>query len=297
MRILRDQSGATLLLHPAVVVPAAVFAITASSLGWYIHSNGLRITKLPVYPKDNLQLRAIPNELPPSGDPRWVRVGQDRQMGAEELAALGSDNTISRIYQRVDTIGTDHPLAFELHAVYYTGMIDAVPHVPERCMVAGGGEMMSGPTVVPVPLDLTESTGVLREVREDGEVRFSDRSEVSFQRVSLPRGIEDLAMTVSSFEVLGSDQRVWAGYFFIANGGVVASASGVRGLAYQLESDYAYYAKIQFSSLSVDSAEGLAQLAADALEDLLPEIMRCVPDWDEVEAGTWDFTDYSRQTD
>ena len=104
-------------------------------------------------------------------------------------------------------------------------------------------------------------------------------------------------MTISSFEMLGSDRTVWAGYFFIANGGVVASASGVRGLAYQLDSDYAFYTKVQFSSLTVDSAEELAQLAADALEDLLPEIMRCVPDWDEVEAGTWDFTDYSRQSD
>jgi hypothetical protein len=295
--MLRDHRGAALLLHPAVVVPLAVFVLAAGSLGWYIRANGLRITKLPIYPKDNLQLRAIPTELPPTGEPRWVRIGQDRQMGAEELVALGSDNALSRVYQRADTIGTDDPVAFELHAVYYTGMIDTVPHVPERCVVAGGGEMTSGPTVVPVPLDLTESTGVLREEREDGEVRYSDRSEVSFQRVSLPRGIEDLAMTISSFEVLGSDSTIWAGYFFIANGGVVASASGVRGLAYQLDSDYAFYAKVQFSSLTVDSAEELAQLAADALEDLLPEIMRCVPDWDEVEAGTWDFTDYSRQSD
>jgi hypothetical protein len=284
------------ILHPAVVVPFAVLVLAAASLAWYIQANGLRITKLPIYAKDNLQLRSIPSELPPTGEPRWVQVGPDRQMGAEEIAALGSANAISRLYQRADTIGTDQPMAFELHAVYYTGMIDAVPHVPERCVVAGGGEMTSGPTAVRVPLDLSADAGIVRQELEDGTVRYSDRSEVSFQRIPLPRGVEDLAMTISSFEQLGSDQNIWAGYFFVANGGVVASASGVRGLAYKLDSDYAYYAKVQFSSITVDSAEELAALAADALRDLFPEIMRCVPNWDEVEAGTWDFTDYSRQS-
>jgi hypothetical protein len=285
------------LLHTAVVVPLAVLVLAAVSLGWYIQENGLRITKLPIYAQDNLQLRSIPSELPPTGEPRWVQIGPDRQMGAEEIAALGSANAISRVYQRADTIGTNTPVAFELHAVYYTGMIDAVPHVPERCVVAGGGEMTSGPTVTPVPLDLSAEAGIVREEREDGSVRFSDRSEVSFQRLPLPAGVESLAMSISSFEQLGSDQDIWAGYFFIANGGVVASASGVRGLAYKLDSDYAYYAKVQFSSITVDSAEELAAMAADALRDLFPEIMRCVPNWDQVEAGTWDFTDYSRQTD
>ncbi|MCR9216112.1 MAG: hypothetical protein NXI14_02805 [bacterium] len=291
----RSRRGAV-LLHPAVLVPLAVMVLAAVSLAWYIRANGLRITKLPIYAKDNLQLRSIPGELPPTGDPRWVQLGPDRQMGAEEIAALGSANAISRVYQRADTIGTANPVAFELHAVYYTGMIDAVPHVPERCVVAGGGEMLSGPRITPVPLDLSPDAGVLAEERDGGEIRYSDRSGVTFQRIPLPRGVEHLAMSISSFDQLSSDQDIWAGYFFIANGGVVASASGVRGLAYRLDSDYAYYAKIQFSSVTVGSAEELASLAADALRDLFPEIMRCMPNWDEVEAGTWDFTDYSKQS-
>ncbi len=291
----KDRRGAV-LFHPAVIVPLAVMVLAAVSLGWYIRANGLRITKLPIYPKDNLQLRSIPDTLPPTGEARWKQIGPDRQMGAEEIAALGSANAISRVYQRVDTIGTSNPVAFELHAVYYTGMIDAVPHVPERCVVAGGGAMSASPRITRVPLDLSPESGVLKETREDGSVRYSDRSGVTYQRIPLPRGVENLAMNISAFEQFSSDQDIWAGYFFIANGGVVASASGVRGLAYQLDSEYAYYAKVQFSSTTVDSAEELAELAADALRDLFPEIMRCVPNWDEVEAGTWDFTDYSRQS-
>lgn len=281
------------LVHPAVVVPVAIMLLAAASLAWYIKANGLRITKLPIYARDNLQFRSIPEEVPPM-NPRWRQIQPDRPMSAEEITALGSANAISRVYQRVDTIGTSNPVLFELHAVYYTGMIDAVPHVPERCVVAGGGQMVFGPQITRIPLDLSPEAGVLRTEREDGQVRYSARSNVTFQRLPLPRGIERLAMSVSAFEDLRSSSNIWAGYFFIANGGVVASAAGVRGLAYQLDSDYAFYAKVQFSTWTVDSPEEFAELVADALRDLLPEIMRCVPNWDEVEAGTWDFTDYSR---
>jgi len=292
-RSVSRQRG-SVLLHPAVVVPFLIMVLTAASLGWFITVNGLRITKLPIYAKDNLQLRSIPGTLPPVGEPRWEQVGPDRPMSAEEIVAIGSSNAISRVYQRVDTVGTSNPVTVELHAVYYTGMIDAVPHVPERCIIAGGGDMTSRPRVVSVPLDLTGESGVIAEEREDGTVRYSDRSAVTFQRIPLPRGVENLGMNTSAYELRGSDQNIWAGYFFIANGGVVSTATGVRGLAYQLDSDYSYYAKLQFSSTSVDSSEGLAELAADLLRDLFPELMRCVPNWDEVEAGTWDFTDYSR---
>ncbi|XOV75679.1 MAG: hypothetical protein ACFHWZ_01235 [Phycisphaerales bacterium] len=51
----RSRRGAV-LLHPAVVVPLAVMVLAAVSLAWYIRANGLRITKLPIYAKDNLQL-------------------------------------------------------------------------------------------------------------------------------------------------------------------------------------------------------------------------------------------------
>jgi len=292
----RSASGrrSAVLLHPAIVVPLLIMVLTAASLGWYITANGLRITKLPIFAKDNLQLRSIPDTLPPVGEPRWKQIAPDRPMSAEEIVALGSSNAISRVYQRVDTIGTSSPMMVELHAVYYTGMIDAVPHVPERCMIAGGGGMTSPPRVVRVPLDLTAESGVIAEEREDGTVRYSDRSAVTFQRIPLPRGVENLAMNISAYELRGSERDIWAGYFFIANGGVVATATGVRGLAYRLDSDYAYYAKVQFSSTTVESAAELAELAADLLRDLFPELMRCLPNWDEVEAGTWDFTDYSR---
>jgi hypothetical protein len=77
------------------------------------------------------------------------------------------------------------------------------------------------------------------------------------------------------------------GYFFVANGGHTDSALGVRRLAFRLTDRYAYYLKVQVGSGSVQSAEELAEVSSSLLHELLPEIMRCVPDWSAVEAGTW----------
>jgi hypothetical protein len=38
---------------------------------------------------------------------------------------------------------------------------------------------------------------------------------------------------------------------------------------------------------SVGSAEELAAQAAGLLDEVLPDLMQCVPDWTEVEEGRW----------
>jgi hypothetical protein len=78
-----------------------------------------------------------------------------------------------------------------------------------------------------------------------------------------------------------------AGYFFIANGSAVAGADGVRLLAFDLKNDYAYYMKVQFTSMQAESPEELAEVASSLLDDLLGEMMLCVPDWIDVLAGRW----------
>jgi hypothetical protein len=105
--------------------------------------------------------------------------------------------------------------------------------------------------------------------------------------VRLPRDPGAIEMKTLEFINPGAASRVYAGYFFIANGGTVARAEGVRLLAFNLTDDYAYYLKVQVTSDRVASAEELRDAASDLLNDLLPEIMLCVPDWVEVEAGLW----------
>ena len=72
-----------------------------------------------------------------------------------------------------------------------------------------------------------------------------------------------------------------------SNGGWVASAEGVRLLAFDLKVDYAFYLKVQIDSADVQSPDELAALAGSLLDDLLGEIMTCAPDWTKVERGLW----------
>ena len=106
-------------------------------------------------------------------------------------------------------------------------------------------------------------------------------------RVHLPRGIENLDLRVSEYSHPGSDQKQYAGYFFIANGGLTSSAQNVRLLSFDLKSDYAYYLKVQFTATHIKGADELAQIAGSILDDILPDIMQVIPDWTDVIRGDY----------
>jgi hypothetical protein len=100
-------------------------------------------------------------------------------------------------------------------------------------------------------------------------------------------GANPLKMMVSEFRGQSDDRALFAGYFFVANGGTVASAEGVRSLAFDLTSDYAYYLKVQTTCASVDTKAEHAVGVGVADRGAAPEIMRCVPDWIDVETGVY----------
>lgn len=154
-------------------------------------------------------------------------------------------------------------------------------------MVGAGWQTSgTGTRIVDVPLSfdkLTRETGLDPNLHGVPEV-WRGRSSETAGRVRLPRGVEDLKMSVTPF-VHGRGSTLYAGYFFIANGGVVASADQVRLLSFQLDQKYAFYCKVQFSSTSVGSEEELGELAGRMLDEMLPDIMRRVPDWIDVREG------------
>ncbi|MBY0308853.1 MAG: hypothetical protein K2Q09_08940, partial [Phycisphaerales bacterium] len=120
---------------------------------------------------------------------------------------------------------------------------------------------------------------------EDGSMRsWSDRPGM---RARLPRNIDDVALRITEFTDPKSNKKMYAGYFFIANGGVTPSAENVRLLAFNYRDYYAYYLKVQVSGQGYGSAEEVVQAAQSLLGELLPEIMRTVPDWVEVAAGQY----------
>jgi hypothetical protein len=289
------------LTNPAFIVAVALLAVSAVAFSGAINAYQVHLRKLPIEPPEGRRVAALPTETQ-----SWERAGQDRVMPKDVVATLGTENYVSRIYRLRDDAADqllgedrpDEPVAIELHVAYYTGMIDTVPHVPERCFVGGGLQKGGTSERLPIPMDTSgwmpdptvepEFAGPAGEIytaRTDN--RRSDRPGM---RVRLPRGVtpdRPIRMMMSSFAGQEGETRLVAGYFFIANGGTVASANDVRTLAFDLQSDYAYYLKVQVTSAQVKSKEELALLAGSLVGELMPEIMRCVPDWVEVQRGNY----------
>ena len=79
------------------------------------------------------------------------------------------------------------------------------------------------------------------------------------------------------------------GYFFIANGRASATTTGVRMLAFNLTDRFSYYCKVQLSARYPETnkpepKEAFKAQAEQFLRDLMPQLMRCLPDWPEIEA-------------
>ncbi len=274
-------------IHVAFVV--ALVILGASALGFTAVIGAMRIylQKLPINPPGDRQVSAIPTETA-----SWKRVGTDKVEDAAMLEELGTRNYLSRVYQQKNPAQGRRGKTLELHLAYYTGMVDTVPHVPERCMVGGGWVIAGNTETLDVTLD--RATWIEdRDVPADlaGRVftaRLSNEfSDAAGQRVRLPFDPGAIRLNITPFKGAGSDRKLFAGYFFIANGGHKPNPNEVRLLAFDLRDDYAYYLKVQVSSAEVESAAELAQLGSSLLSELLPEIMRCVPDWVAVQRGEY----------
>lgn len=280
----------TLRFDPSVrvVFAALMVALVGGGLG-------LRgaMRALDVYlRKEPVALRADLGSIPTRlGD--WQKVGEDAVMDAAMVESLGTDRYLSRSY----ALGGDPSRGvISLHLAYYTGMIDTVPHIPERCWGAGG-LVQSGP-----PERLELSVPAMAEVPPDAPVNratgerypmvsLADPVTRIEERVALPIGSP--AMTLTTFQ----DPKVarvkqLGGYMFVANGRCTPSTIAVRELAFDLTDRYAYYCKVQLSARYPDgdppARERFRRDAEDLLGHLLPHLMRRLPDWPTVERSETD---------
>ncbi|MBM4108533.1 MAG: exosortase/archaeosortase family protein [Phycisphaerae bacterium] len=268
-------------------VAVAVGVLTASAAGFKvgIDAANIYLRKLPIHPESGVLVRSIPTALP-----TWERVGTDRVESPDVEKALGTTNYVTRTYRRSRPLSPARIM--DVHLAYYTGMVDTVPHVPDRCFVGAGIQIgPEGSRVVPVPLDRSgwSESGDPADPRRGRVWTVPMRNEFGARvgDVALPRDIDRLGLRVTQFIRPDDGLSMYAGYFFIANGAAVDSAGGVRLLAFDLESRYAYYLKVQFNGVTAASAEELAADAGDLLSELLPDLMKCVPDWVRVEKGLY----------
>jgi len=153
--------------------------------------------------------------------------------------------------ERVGRLQAQYPAAMLSMAVtYYTGMVDTVAHIPDRCMVADGYQPTTEPEVL--TWDVKPHAPVTARY-----INFEDQT---------PRGA--VSRNVA--------------YFFNVNGGYEHDPiTGVRLRLQKLTERHGYYAKIEVTNQVSDQAAAKAAMA-DFLGAALPDIERCMPDWERV---------------
>lgn len=269
----------------------AVSVLVASAVGWQyaIASLKLQLRKLPIQAENGVRTRDIAIETP-----SWIKHPElaDRREAAEIEDELGTQNYVSRwfIEKRPKDAPKDahKPRSLELHLAYYTGQIDTVPHVPDRCFVGGGMQINRELGNLALTLDQTRwstdptdppEVGVYRTIRTN-----DDSPTWPAQYPHLPRDPEHIQLNTK--EYLHRGGIMYSGYFFIANGGHTPSANQVRLLSFKLDETYAYYLKVQVTG-SAESPEDFASGASSLLGELMGDIMMTVPDWVRVKTGRY----------
>jgi hypothetical protein len=265
-----------LLLQPAYIVAALLLAISAIGLNSAVGYLQLHFKKLPCPLRVVSLKEGIPTQM---GE--WMQVSQDQPIDSEDEQILGTTQYVFRDYVDSSAIGKDeieamknasrpeyesmrlrlqerHPEAFMTAAVtYYTGLVDTVAHIPERCYVADG-----------------------YEVSKYDEIDANLHGANGWQR--------NLKYRFLSFEDQTGTRRVSrnVGYVFHVNGQYDCNSFGVRGRLQDLRERYGYYAKVELmtqtpgnrvqdTTLRDQSARAMEKFMAAAL----PQIEKCLPDW------------------
>ncbi len=267
----------------ALLVAALTLAGLRIGFRYAVESANAFLEKRPVLLR--AQLTTIPLRLG-----NWRSEGEGVPLTAEIVEELGTDRYIDRWYTQGEA-GPDAP-GMSLHITYYTGLIDAVPHVPDRCLVAGGLIPKTRPKNLPLKIDDTQwvlSSEHMNKGRPYPVLTHYDRVTGKPVRVRMPVG--EFKLRTTEF---GSEEnpgvRVYAGYFFIANGETMPDPVDVRKFAFSLTTQYAYYAKVQFLLAGPEDfgRDDFIEAVSEVLDDLLPELMRCLPDWVDVESSLED---------
>jgi len=275
-------AGALQLRFDRRVIGVFVGCVVVLSVGTVAFSMGAQA--LQVYLRtEPVPLRRSLSLVPSSIGP-WRSV-RDVQFDATMIEQLGTPSYLTRVY--VDSEGTRRPM--QLHVAYYTDQIDAIPHVPDRCLTAAG-LVQRTPDPVNVPVDaLLGQWGDDPTHTLDGTpypIAAVDDAVLGQQvQVRMPVG-PPLVRYMEFLNPAHPERRMHAGYFFVANGQWKPAPSGVKLAAFTGGDRHAYYCKVQII------AEGDAGYDRQAyfddlnpfLSSILPQIMRSLADWTEVSA-------------
>ncbi len=232
-------------------------------------------------------LTTIPATLGP-----WRAMSADEVLSDAVVEELGTKSYLSRLYA-ID--GDMEKGWLQLHIAFYTGLVDTVPHIPERCFTAGGLIQIAAPARVALPVDRSswrEGAGPVNRASGQNYPLAFVTDPVTRRREEVVLPVGDTALTAIEFQK-GEDPnlRIIGGYFFVANGRLTPSAYAVRELSFSLSERYAYFCKVQFTAQfrgNPEAMETFRTRVADLVGYLLPHLMRRLPSWPEYEARSTD---------
>ncbi|MEO6436030.1 MAG: hypothetical protein ABIP55_09740, partial [Tepidisphaeraceae bacterium] len=264
--------------EPTFLIAVIILLTAAIGLNLAFGAMKLHFKKAPV-PLAK-ELGAIPSRVGP-----WVQVSLDKALDKDTQDVLGTDKYIFRDYVdtrvagetvaeqfkdksesdrlgRLDEIRKKFPHAVvRLSVTYYTGMVDTVSHVPDRCVTADGFE--------PKKYDVEKwamGRDLPREAKPVEDGAPSDNIEVRHIHFEDQTGTSTATITRS------------IAYFFHANGEFMSSPLRVRQKLADLWVKKGYYCKIETMN-TIDKPAESARAMTDFLTFALPEVFKCMPDW------------------
>lgn len=266
-----------LLSQPDFV--AVFVALGAAAVGLNLVTEHLKLH----YRKEPLKLRyaldgpsGISSRLGP-----WIQATRDVPIPSDTEHVLGTNQYVFRWYINTDEIGPEAAKRFEemspderatelarieqtqpdavinLGITYYTGLVDTVAHIPDRCMLGNGFE------VTEYQIEKDRLLGKY----PDGRDRVLTYRLINFDDpTGRGRGTRNVA------------------YLFHVNGRYESDPLGVRWSLQDLRERYGYYAKVELMTIDPDLPRALKTME-EFFRQVLPEFERCLPDWRQVHAS------------
>lgn len=261
------------IFAPKVIVAIVVLLVSAASLEavkglfeWVLFKKPVPLAQ-PLY---RMADRLGPYE-------KWR---DEPPLNAEMEDALGTPYYITRIYRDTRLGENELGSLMRIHVAYYTGTTDTVPHVAERCVVAGGAAPQGAEN-----RDVTLRSPHI-SVREDRVAAMTAMG----RSVQLPTAEVPLRL-VKFADPAGHRPPFTVTYFFVANNTFVASAEGVRLQAFNMTDEYAYYCKVEVMPLGIGEMDAAQESVGEFLSYIMPEVMWCLPDWQKVRSGEYPARD------
>jgi hypothetical protein len=286
--------------QPKFLAAFTILVVAAVGLNSVVDLMKLHFKKEPVPLARKLTL--IADKLGP-----WVQVTQDSAIDKEIEDVLGTSQYIFRDYVDERIAGADIKQQFvslqnmednetdpkervklknqreeklakiraknpeavvSLSVTYYTGMVDTVAHVPDRCYIADGYEPRPGE-------DTYQEWPIAKELPDAAKPKDKNKQPT-----------ENVEVHYINFEDQSSQRKLTrsVAYFFHTNGTFQASPLGVRVKLQDLRERHAYYAKVEVMTLISDPDKS-AKVMTDFLTEALPDIYRSMPDWNKVSAS------------